>query len=202
MCAFRHPDQTLRLRPSVWPGCLQAHSWYIVCRPTTSSGRHYEVTFNALRHRALWGFDDQLHGTYPDCWLDNPKQAIIICNIGRGGGGGGRSLSIIKNTPKAVISGPKNTLIYKNRWPFAVKTPLISSNHWHWMNAYTNFNFRFYNPRACLAVADSEAQSLRESLGVRAADISWIVRGFLLLIFRTWVPKITLLLQIADMRRS
>ena len=33
-----------------------------------SSGGHYEVTFiNALRHRALWGFNDRSHGTNPDC---------------------------------------------------------------------------------------------------------------------------------------
>ena len=48
-----------------------------MCRPTISSGGHYEVTFNALRHRALWGFNDQSHGTNLDCWLDNPKQTII-----------------------------------------------------------------------------------------------------------------------------
>ena len=35
------------------------------------------MTFNALRHRALWGFNDRSHGTNPDCRLDNPKQAII-----------------------------------------------------------------------------------------------------------------------------
>ena len=35
------------------------------------------MTFNALRHRALWGFNDRSHGTNPDCSLDNPKQAII-----------------------------------------------------------------------------------------------------------------------------
>ena len=32
-----------------------------------SSGGHYDVTFNALRHRALWGFNDRPHGTNPDC---------------------------------------------------------------------------------------------------------------------------------------
>ena len=63
--------------------CGQINSilWYIVCRPTINSGGYYEVTFmtfNALRHNALWGFNDQSHGTTPDCWLDNPKQAIII----------------------------------------------------------------------------------------------------------------------------
>ena len=43
-----------------------------------SFGGHYEVTFNALRHRALWGFNDWSHGTNLDCWLENPKQAIIM----------------------------------------------------------------------------------------------------------------------------
>ena len=114
ICAWRHPDQTSGLRPSVWPGCLQAHSkytycpgeqllrflycfpaydvscslinsilWYIVFRPTISSGGHYKVTFNALRHRALWGLNDQSHGTNPDCWLDNLKQALIRVNKDR-----------------------------------------------------------------------------------------------------------------------
>ena len=46
-----------------------------------SSGGHFEVTFNALRHGALWGFNDRSHGTNPDCWLDNTKQAILICVI-------------------------------------------------------------------------------------------------------------------------
>ena len=60
--------------------CGQINSilWYIVCRPTINSGGHYEVTFNALRHRALGGFNDRSHGTNLDCWLDNPKQAIIM----------------------------------------------------------------------------------------------------------------------------
>ena len=52
---------------------------------------------------------------------------------------------------------------------------------------------------ACLAAANSEAQSLRESLGVRAAYILWIVRGCSPPppppILRTWVQKSTLLLQ-------
>ena len=43
-----------------------------------SSAGHYDVTYNALHHRALWGFNDRSHGTNPDCRLDNPKQAIII----------------------------------------------------------------------------------------------------------------------------
>ena len=46
-----------------------------------------------------------------------------------------------------------------------------------------------------MAAANSEAQSLRESLGVRAAYISWIVRGFPPPILRTWIQKSTLLLQ-------
>ena len=46
-----------------------------------------------------------------------------------------------------------------------------------------------------MAAANSEAQSLRESLGVRAAYISWIVRRFSPPIHRTWVQKSTLLLQ-------
>ena len=50
------------------------------------------------------------------------------------------------------------------------------------MNGNTYFNLRFYNPllvkRQQVAAANSEAQSLRESLGVRAAYILWIVRGF------------------------
>ena len=46
-----------------------------------------------------------------------------------------------------------------------------------------------------MAAANSEAQSLRESLGVRAAYILWIVRGFSTPIFRTWVQKSTLLLR-------
>ena len=48
---------------------------------------------------------------------------------GGGGGGGGtwvfrvliRSLSKFKNTPKALISGQKCTLILKKRWLFPVK---------------------------------------------------------------------------------
>ena len=46
-----------------------------------------------------------------------------------------------------------------------------------------------------MAAANSEAQSLGESLGVRAAYILWIVRGFSSPILRTWVQKSTLLLQ-------
>ena len=46
-----------------------------------------------------------------------------------------------------------------------------------------------------MPAANSEAQSLQESLGVRAAYISWIVRGFSPPILRTWVQKSTLLLQ-------
>ena len=50
-----------------------------------------------------------------------------------------------------------------------------------------------------MAAANSEAQSLRESLGVRAKYISWIVRGFSTPppppILRNWVQRSTLLLQ-------
>ena len=50
------------------------------------------------------------------------------------------------------------------------------------MNGNTYFNFKFYNllavSRQQTRPGDWEAQALRESLGVRAADISWIVRGF------------------------
>ena len=107
------------------------------------------------------------------------------CVIFRWGGGGGalgylggggciRSLSKLKNTPKALISGQKSTLILIKTLTFSTKqTPLLLSKHCHWMNGNTYFNFRCYNP-----AANSEAQSLRESLGVRAACISWIVRGF------------------------
>ena len=35
------------------------------------------MTFNALRHRALWGCNDRSHGTNPDCLLDNSKQAVM-----------------------------------------------------------------------------------------------------------------------------
>ena len=67
------------------------------------------------------------------------------------------------------------------------------------MNGNTYFNLRFYNPlpvkRQQVAAANSEAQSLRESLGVRAAYISWIVRVFSPPILRTWVQRSTLLLQ-------
>ena len=43
-----------------------------------SFGGHNDVAFNALRHRALWGFNDQSHGMNPACRLDNSKQAIIM----------------------------------------------------------------------------------------------------------------------------
>ena len=42
-----------------------------------------------------------------------------------------------------------------------------------------------------MAAANSEAQSLRESLGVRAACISWDCKGILTPILRTWVQKST-----------
>ena len=32
-----------------------------------SLGGHYGVRFNALRWRALWGFNDWSHGINPDC---------------------------------------------------------------------------------------------------------------------------------------
>ena len=32
-----------------------------------SLGGHYGVRFNALRWRALWGFNDRSHGTNPEC---------------------------------------------------------------------------------------------------------------------------------------
>ena len=32
-----------------------------------SFGGHYEVAFNALWRRALWGFNDRSHGTNPAC---------------------------------------------------------------------------------------------------------------------------------------
>ena len=32
-----------------------------------SFGGHYEVAFDALRQRALWGFNDRSHGTNPAC---------------------------------------------------------------------------------------------------------------------------------------
>ena len=67
------------------------------------------------------------------------------------------------------------------------------------MNGNTYFNFRFYNPlpvqRQQVAAANLEALSLRESLGVRAAYISWVVRGCSPPILRTWVQKSPLLLQ-------
>ena len=65
------------------------------------------------------------------------------------------------------------------------------------MNGNTYFNFYNLLPvsRQQVAAANSEAQSLRESLGVRAAYISWIVRGYSPPILRTWGQKSTLLLQ-------
>ena len=39
---------------------------------------HYRVRFNALRWRALWGFNDWSHGTNPEFRLGEPEEAIII----------------------------------------------------------------------------------------------------------------------------
>ena len=53
-----------------------------------------------------------------------PKAFMVICSRGGGGGGGGalgylggciRSLSKLKNTPKALFSGQKSTLILIKR---------------------------------------------------------------------------------------
>ena len=38
---------------------------------------YYGVRFNALRWRALWGFNDRSHGTNPECLLGEPEEAII-----------------------------------------------------------------------------------------------------------------------------
>ena len=38
---------------------------------------HYGVRFNALRWRALWGFNDRSHGTNPECRLGEPEEEII-----------------------------------------------------------------------------------------------------------------------------
>ena len=74
------------------------------------------------------------------------------------------------------------------------------------MNGNTYFNFRFYNPlrvyRQQLAAANSEAQILRESIGVRAAYVSWIVRGFWPPYFVPGYKKVPFFYKIADMRRS
>ena len=53
-----------------------------------------------------------------------------------------------------------------------------------------------------MATANLEAQSLRESLGVTAADISWIVRGFSPPYFVPGYKKVPFFYKIADMRRS
>ena len=42
-----------------------------------SLGGHYGVIFNALRWRALWGFNDLSHGTNPECCLGEPEEAIL-----------------------------------------------------------------------------------------------------------------------------
>ena len=42
-----------------------------------SLGGHYGVRFNALRWRALWGFNDRSRGTNPECWLGEPEEEII-----------------------------------------------------------------------------------------------------------------------------
>ena len=46
------------------------------------------------------------------------------------------------------------------------------------------------------------ARSIRESLGVRAAYISWIVRGFSHPYFVPGYKKVPFFYKIADMRRS
>ena len=81
---------------------------------------------------------------------------LLQGTLPRGGGGGGalgylgvriRSLSIFKNTPKALISGQKSTLILIKRWFFPLnKHPFFYQKNWHWMNGNTYFNLRFYNP--------------------------------------------------------
>ena len=43
-----------------------------------SLGGHYGVRFNALRCRALWGFNDRSHGTNPEYWLGEPEEAIVM----------------------------------------------------------------------------------------------------------------------------
>ena len=53
-----------------------------------------------------------------------------------------------------------------------------------------------------MAATNSEAQSLRESLGVRAAYISWIVRGFRHPFFVPRYKKVPFFYKITDMRRS
>ena len=39
---------------------------------------HYGVRCNAMRWRALWGFNDWSHGTNPEFRLSEPEEAIII----------------------------------------------------------------------------------------------------------------------------
>ena len=53
------------------------------------------MTFNALCHRALWGFNDRSHGTNPDYLLDNSKQAVIKS---------ARNTSSISHTPNFPLS--------------------------------------------------------------------------------------------------
>ena len=36
------------------------------------------MRFNALRWRALWGFNDRSHDTNPECCLGEPEEAMII----------------------------------------------------------------------------------------------------------------------------
>ena len=44
-----------------------------------SSGGHYEVTFNALRHRALWGLNDRKRDILHPLWyLDTCNYAVIM----------------------------------------------------------------------------------------------------------------------------
>ena len=113
-------------------------------------------------------------------------------------GGWIRSLSKLKNTPKALISGQKSTLIFKKRWLFPLKKhPFFYQNTdigWTGtriltldfiilclfngstlgssdINIDTN-NFRCMSKVQYCWTTDSEAQSLRESLGVRATYIS------------------------------
>ena len=66
--------------------------------------------------------------------MDNVAAVLIP----GGGGGGGtlvfwgykRSLSKCKNSPKALISGLKSTLIFKRKLTFSsIKTPLLLSKH-------------------------------------------------------------------------
>ena len=56
------------------------------------------------------------------------------------------SLSKFENTPKALISAQKKHPYFQKTLTFSsLKTPLLLSKHWHWMNGNTYLNFRLYN---------------------------------------------------------